>query len=187
VPAFHAGRVPSAACIIDLRSAAASLPRSFRLNPPIVVRAVEPADFPAWKPLWDGYNAFYGRHGPTALPEQITQTTWTRFFDAGEPVHALVAECAGELLGLTHYLYHRSTIQVGLSCYLQDLYTVEAARGRGVGRALIQAVYDRARQEGSPRVYWQTHESNAVAMQLYDKLAERSGFVVYRRMLQGGQ
>jgi GNAT superfamily N-acetyltransferase len=98
-------------------------------------------------------------------------------------MHALVAESSGELLGLTHYLYHRSTIQVAPSCYLQDLFTVAAARGRGVGRALIYAVYEQAKAAGSPRVYWQTHETNKTAMRLYDGVAERSGFVVYRKML----
>lgn len=147
----------------------------------VAVRPLRASDYAAWKPLWDGYNAFYGRSGPTALPDNITQTTWARFFDESEPVHALVAESGGEVLGLAHYLFHRSTIHIGLNCYLQDLFTVEAARGRGVGRALIEAVYERAQQAGSPRVYWQTHHTNATAMRLYDQVAEPSGFVVYRR------
>jgi GNAT superfamily N-acetyltransferase len=149
----------------------------------IEARPVRPDDFPQWRVLWDGYNAFYGRSGETALAPEITAMTWSRFFDAYEPMHALVAESAGTLLGLTHYLYHRSTIQIAPSCYLQDLFTVEAARGRGVGRALIQAVYERAKAAGSPRVYWQTLETNATAMRLYDQVAEKSGFVVYRKML----
>nr|WP_210427775.1 GNAT family N-acetyltransferase [Dyella sp. SG609] len=132
--------------------------------------------------MWDGYNAFYGRSGPTALPEEITRTTWERFFDEGEPVHALVAESGGALLGLAHYLFHRNTTAIGLNCYLQDLFTAEAARGRGVGKALIEAVYAQARQAGSPRVYWHTHHTNATAMRLYDQVAEHSGFVVYRKL-----
>lgn len=151
--------------------------------PAVTVRSVAPADYPAWLVLWEGYNAFYGRHGATALPAAITAMTWSRFFDAYEPVHALVAEADGQLLGLAHYLFHRSTIRIEPSCYLQDLFTVSEARGRGVGRALIEAVYDRAQSAGCSRVYWQTHESNATAMALYDRLAERSGFVVYRREL----
>jgi GNAT superfamily N-acetyltransferase len=97
-------------------------------------------------------------------------------------VHGLVAESGGELLGLTHYLFHRSTTAIAQSCYLQDLFTSEAARGKGVGRALINGVYERAKLAGSPRVYWQTHETNRTAMQLYDKVAEHSGFVVYRKL-----
>ena len=98
-------------------------------------------------------------------------------------MHALVAEGASGLLGLTHYLFHRSTTQIAPTCYLQDLFTVEAARGKGVARALINEVYSRAKKAGAPRVYWQTHETNATAMMLYDKVAEKSGFVVYRKML----
>jgi GNAT superfamily N-acetyltransferase len=148
----------------------------------IIIRPVTRQDYDQWLPLWAGYNAFYGRSGPTALSPDITRTTWARFFDAYEPVHALVAEANGQLLGLTHYLFHRSTTAIDPSCYLQDLFTTEAARGKGVGRALIEGVYDRARQAGCPRVYWQTHETNQTAMQLYDKVAERSGFVVYRKL-----
>ena len=148
----------------------------------LTIRPVSRQDYDRWLPLWDGYNAFYGRSGPTALAPDITRTTWDRFFDAYEPVHALVAESGGALLGLTHYLYHRSTTAIAPSCYLQDLFTTEAARGKGVGRALIQGVTDRAQAAGCPRVYWQTHETNQTAMQLYDKVAERSGFVVYRKL-----
>ena len=85
-------------------------------------------------------------------------------------------KAAAQLLGLTHYLFHRSTTSIEPTCYLQDLFTNEAARGKGVGRALINGVYEQARLAGSPRVYWQTHETNRTAMQLYDKVAERSGF-----------
>lgn len=149
------------------------------------IRPVKHQDFDAWLPLWNGYNAFYGRTGPTALPETITQTTWSRFFDAYEPVHAQVAEHEGKLIGLAHYLFHRSTIQIEPSCYLQDLFTDESARGMGVGRALIEAVYRVAAEAGCRRVYWHTHETNAAAMQLYDNVAEKSGFLVYRKSLAG--
>ena len=149
----------------------------------LIIRAVTRGDYDQWLPLWDGYNAFYGRSGPTALAPEITAMTWQRFFDAYEPVHALVAENGGRLLGLTHYLFHRSTTAIAPLCYLQDLFTSEAARGKGVGRALISGVYDAARRAGSPRVYWQTHETNLVAQELYNKVAERSGFIVYRKAI----
>lgn len=147
------------------------------------IRPVTRRDHDQWLALWEGYNAFYGRAGASALSADITRMTWARFFDAYEPVHCLVAESNDRLLGLTHYIFHRSTTAIAPSCYLQDLFTSEAARGKGVGRALINAVYEQARLAGSPRVYWQTHETNRTAMQLYDKVAERSGFVVYRKML----
>jgi GNAT superfamily N-acetyltransferase len=146
----------------------------------IEVRPVRGDDFQAWQKLWDGYNAFYGRSGETALPLKVTETTWSRFFDSHERMHALVAVEAGIVLGLAHFLFHRSTIQLAPTCYLQDLFTWHSARGKGIGRALILAVYARAKTAGSPRVYWQTHETNAVAMKLYDQVAERSGFLVYR-------
>jgi GNAT superfamily N-acetyltransferase len=151
------------------------------LSEPVEVRAVQHADYPDWKQLWDGYNAFYGRLGDSALAPDITLMTWSRFFDAYEPVHALVAEVAGGIVGLAHFLYHRSTIQVAPTCYLSDLFTADTVRGRGVGRALISAVYEHAKLAGSSRVYWPTHETNLVAMRLYDQLAERSGFLVYRK------
>ncbi|MGH6805942.1 MAG: GNAT family N-acetyltransferase [Ensifer adhaerens] len=147
------------------------------------IRPIVRGDYEQWLPLWDGYNAFYGRSGTTALDPAITAMTWSRFFDGYEPMHALVAESEGRLVGLTHYLFHRSTTSIGPNCYLQDLFTSEAARGKGVGAALIEAVYEAARKAGSPRVYWQTHETNETAMKLYDKVAERSGFIVYRKMV----
>ena len=148
-----------------------------------VIRPVPAEDFAAWIVLWDGYNAFYGREGATVLPREITQMTWSRFFDAYEPVHAVVAESSRGLVGLAHYLFHRSTIQIQPSSYMQDLSTSDAARGKGVGPALTAAAYERARSAGAKRVYWQTHETNTVAMRLYAKVAERSGCVVDRKAL----
>ena len=145
------------------------------------IRAVQSTDYAQWLPLWEGYNAFYGRSGPTALPGGITTLTWARFFDAGEPMHALVAVRGGTLLGLAHYLFHRSTIHAAQLCYLQDLFTAPAARGGGVGGALIEAVCEAARAAQAERVYWHTHESNHAARRLYDRVAERSGFIVYRK------
>jgi len=151
----------------------------------LIVRSIAPADRAAWAPLWDGYNAFYGRAGPTALAPEITDVLWQRLFDASEPVYALVAEDAGRLLGLAHFLFHRSTTRIEPVCYLQDLFTVSEARGRGVGRALIESVYARARDAGAKRVYWQTREDNATARRLYDQVARHHGFVVYAHELVG--
>jgi Acetyltransferases len=145
------------------------------------VRFVRPSDFDGWLPLWDGYNAFYGRSGPTALDPAVTRTTWARFFDPYEPVHGLVAEREGRIVGLAHYLLHRSTSAIEPRLYLQDLFTAADARGGGIGRALIDAVCDRAREMAIARIYWNTHETNAVARRLYDKVAENSGFLMYRK------
>ena len=150
-----------------------------QMSTTIEVRKIQESDRAAWVPLWDGYNAFYGRTGPTALDPEISNTTWQRFFDPNEPVFALVAESNGEILGITHYLFHRSTIRIEQMCYLQDLFTAPEARGRGVGRALIQAVYAHAKASGAKRVYWQTHETNSAGRLLYDKVAKHYGFIVY--------
>jgi len=146
---------------------------------PLTVRPIEPRDRAGWQPLWKGYQAFY----KTDIPAAVTETTFARFFDPSEPVHAFVAERDGRIVGIVHYIFHRSTWTEGPYCYLQDLFTVEEARGLGVGRALIEAVYARAREEGAARVYWLTQETNTVAMRLYDKIADKSGFVQYRKAL----
>ena len=145
------------------------------------VRPVTQNDHAAWRPLWDGYNAFYGRHGATALAEHVTQTTWQRFLDPEEPMFALVAEDEGQLVGLAHCVIHRSMTRVEPVCYLSDRFTLESRRGRGIGRLLIEAVYEQAKSAGASRVYWQTHESNAAGRLLYDKVAKHLGFIVYAR------
>jgi GNAT superfamily N-acetyltransferase len=145
----------------------------------ILVRPIQEHDRPAWMPLWDGYNAFYGRSGETARSVEITEMTWRRFFDPSEPVYALVAEDEGKVVGLAHYLFHRSTTKIELICYLQDLFTSPAERGRGIGRALIEGLYEQARGAGIRRVYWQTQESNVAGRLLYDKVAKHLGFIVY--------
>jgi len=151
-----------------------------RRVPKTLVRPIARDDRAEWDKLWRGYNDFYERTIPTA----VTDATWSRFFDADEPMHALVAESGGQLVGLVHFIFHRSTSLDGPTCYLQDLFTAPKARGGGVGRALIEAVYERAREGGAGRVYWHTHETNATAMRLYDKVAEKTGFVVYAKDLR---
>jgi GNAT superfamily N-acetyltransferase len=145
----------------------------------LVIRPPVGADHATWLPLWQGYNAFYGREGSTALDPRITETTWQRFLDPAEPVFALVAERHGLLIGLVHFLYHRSTTRIELTCYLQDLFTGPAARGQGIGRRLIEAVYTTAREAGIHRIYWQTHHTNAAGRRLYDTVAKHQGFIVY--------
>jgi GNAT superfamily N-acetyltransferase len=147
------------------------------------IRAIRHADYDGWRALWDGYNAFYGRSGAAALPEPITQATWQRFFETAEPVHALVAERQGRVVGLAHYLYHRSTTRLRDVCYLQDLFTVAELRGIGIGRQLIDGVYAAARAAGCARVYWQTQVTNHPGRALYDKVAQHHDFIVYSHEL----
>lgn len=147
------------------------------------IRPIRRTDYEEWRPLWDGYNAFYGRSGATALADEITHATWERFFDTSEPVHAIVAQEEGRVVGLVHYLYHRSTTRLHDVCYLQDLFTAPGLRGLGIGRRLIQAVCDAARAVGCSRVYWQTQVTNQAGRALYDKVAEHRGFIVYTHEL----
>lgn len=145
-----------------------------------MIRALEARDEAAWRALFAGYNAFYGR---PAFPDEITAVTWQRLLDPDERMHALVAEHDGSVVGIAHFLFHRSTTAIADVCYLQDLFVADAVRGRGHARALIEATRDRARLAGASRLYWQTHESNAAARRLYDSLAEHAGFIVYRAAL----
>lgn len=144
-----------------------------------LVRPIRRDDYAGWRPLWDGYNAFYGRSGETALDERVTAQTWKWFFDERSAVHAFVAENESRVVGMVHFLFHRSTSRLADVCYLQDLFTDESCRGRGVGRALIQRVLNTAKERGSSRVYWHTQTTNAAGRALYDQLAEHRGVIVY--------
>ena len=139
------------------------------------IRADERAE---WESLWQNYQAFY----KVVIPDQTTAVTWARLHDPAEAMGVLGAYMNGRLCGIVHYLFHRSCWTTGDYCYLQDLFVAEGARNLGVGRALILAVEDRARAAGASRVYWLTHETNADARVLYDRLAERSGFIQYRKL-----
>ena len=146
--------------------------------PRITIRALRPDERAAWEPLWQGYLKFY----KASVKPEVTDTTWVRLHDPHEPMHVLGAFAAGKLVGIVHYIFHRSTWTIGNYCYLQDLFTAPEARGKGAGRALIEAVYERARQAGASRVYWLTQEDNETARALYDKLADYPGFVQYRKL-----
>ena len=149
------------------------------MDPRLVVRALRPDERRSWEPLWQGYLAFY----KAAVAPEVTETTWGRLHDPAEPMSVLGAFIDGTLVGIVHYLFHRSTWTIGNYCYLQDLFTAPEARGQGAGRALIEAVYDRAEVAGASRVYWLTQETNATARALYDTLADRPGFIQYRHLV----
>ena len=144
----------------------------------IEVRPLRADERGQWEPLWRGYLDFY----KTALPKATYDATWARLNDPNEPMWLLGGYVEGRLLGIVHYLYHRSCWTIGDYCYLQDLFVAKEARKLGLGRALIEAVYREARAAGASRVYWLTHESNATARALYDQLADRPCFIQYRRI-----
>jgi len=144
----------------------------------VVIRALRADERAAWEPLWLGYLEFY----KTAVPAATTDTTWRRFHDDAEPMYVLGAYVDGKLTGIVHFLYHRSCWTTGDYCYLQDLFVTKDARGHGVGRKLIEAVYEKAKAAGASRVHWLTQFENARAQILYDDVADRSGFMQYRKI-----
>ena len=154
-------------------------PHSPQANPGSI-RAPGSTDHDGWLLLWKGYQAFY----QVVIPDDVSQVTWSRLLNPAEPMHAALAfDDANRALGLVHWLTHRSTWTTHDSCYLQDLFVASEARGRGIGRRLIEHVYQQATVAGCARVYWLTHETNTTAMTLYDRMADRTGFVQYRRNL----
>lgn len=143
-------------------------------TPPLVtVNSLRPDDHAAWLRLAQGYKTFY----QTTLPEATYEHTWQRLLQA-QAVHGLAARVNGQLVGITHYLFHASNWSADV-CYLQDLFVDEAARGQGVARALIEQVAQRAREHGAPRLYWLTHQTNDRARRLYDRVASHQGFIRY--------
>ncbi|MGB5902128.1 MAG: GNAT family N-acetyltransferase [Xanthobacteraceae bacterium] len=145
----------------------------------VVVKPVGQDERAAWEPLWAGYLTFY----KTSVPASTSDVTWSRFHDPAEPMYLLGAYVDGKLTGIVQYLFHRSTWTPGNYCYLQDLFVDDSARGLGLGRALIEAVYAKAKEAGASRVHWLTHETNAQARILYDQVAEHPGFIQYRKIL----
>ena len=137
-------------------------------------------DFAAWKPLAVGYKTFY----KTAITDDELAAAWQRFHDPCVPIFALGAFDKNRLMGIAHYLHHTGCWTTKPVFYLQDLFVSIEGRGNGVGRALIEAIYQEAAARGAERVYWQTHETNETAMALYNQVAEKSGFVVYRKLLK---
>lgn len=145
----------------------------------VVIRPLRVDERAAWEPLWAGYLKFY----KATVPAATTDVTWQRFHDDAEPMYVLGAHVDGQLTGIVHFLYHRSCWTTGDYCYLQDLFVNEDARGHGVGRKLIEAVYEKAKAAGASRVHWLTQFENARAQILYDEVADRSGFMQYRKIL----
>ena len=143
------------------------------------IRIATEADFSQWLLLWKGYQVFY----KADIDESTTETTWSRFHNVAEPMHCAVAEVEGHLIGMVHYIQHRSCWTTGDYIYLQDLFVKSDFRAKGVGRALIQHVYAAAADAGASRVYWLTHNSNSDAMLLYDRIADKTGFIQYRKLI----
>lgn len=146
---------------------------------PITLLVPISTDHDDWLALWRDYQTFY----KVDLAAEASRTTWARLLDPAEPMWAMLAYDGDRAVGLVHWIRHRSTWTAGDYVYLQDLFVASNDRGRGIGRKLIEHVYAAARDLGAARVHWLTHQSNETAMQLYDRIADRSGFVQYRKVL----
>lgn len=142
------------------------------------IRAVQADDYESWLRLWRGYQAFY----KVDISATTTSVTWSRLLDESEPMWGALALDQTRAAGMVHFIQHRSCWTEGDYCYLQDLFVAADARGRGWGRKLIEHVFEAAKARGCSRVYWLTHETNTDAMQLYDRIADRSGFIQYRKL-----
>jgi GNAT superfamily N-acetyltransferase len=141
------------------------------------IKPLSKDQYEEWYPLWQGYLTFY----ETSLPDEIAKNNWTRFFDDNEPVGAIGAFIDGKMVGFVHYIFHRTNWSLYSTCYLQDLYANPGVRGEGIGRALIEAVYTKAKEQGLEQVYWMTQNHNKTARKLYDKIADDHGFMVYEK------
>lgn len=145
----------------------------------VQILPVTAAHHDAWYPLWQAYLRFY----ETELADAISAETWKRFLDPAEPTNAALAWVDGKAVGMVHWIYHRTNWSVENACYLQDLYVDSKQRGGGIGRQLIEHVYATAKAAGCAKVHWLTHETNATAISLYEQVAERPGFIQFRKPL----
>ena len=144
----------------------------------VTIRPLEAKDETAWRALWTGYLEFYR----SSVPEAVYASTFARLLgDDAHDFHGMVAEQDGIVVGLVHYLFHRHCWRVENVCYLQDLYADPAVRGTGIGRKLIEAVYEAADQTGATAVYWLTQEDNTTGRQLYDRVGQQTNFIKYQR------
>jgi len=140
-------------------------------------RNLKEEDFPNWLELWKGYQSFY----KVEIKISVSEVTFKRLLNTDENMYCLVAEENGLLIGMVHYIYHRSTWTEGNYCYLQDLYVTPSERSKGLGRKLIECVYTEAVKNNISRVYWLTHETNYPGRSLYDDVADNAGFIQYRK------
>lgn len=145
----------------------------------VVIRPLHKDDEGEWRRLWTAYLAFY----ETALPEEVFATTFARLTGeaADGEYRGLLATLDGKPVGLAHYLFHRSCWTINSICYLQDLFADPQVRGSGIGRALIEGVYAKAKEAGSPEVYWMTQDFNSTARRLYDRIADKTPFIIYQK------
>ena len=142
----------------------------------VTIESAEQKDYASWLPLWINYQTFYR----TIISDEVTKLTWERFFTPSEPVYCAVAKYDGKIVGLVHYLFHRSTWAESNYCYLEDLFVSEDVRGQHIGKQLIEYVQQQTKKHHASRLYWHTHETNLRGQRLYDWVAKKSGMIEYR-------
>ena len=142
----------------------------------VTIESAEQKDYASWLPLWINYQTFYR----TIISDEVTKLTWERFFTPSEPVYCAVAKYDGKIVGLVHYLFHRSPWAESNYCYLEDLFVSEDVRGQHIGKQLIEHVQQQAKKHHASRLYWHTHETNLRGQRLYDWVAKKSGMIEYR-------
>lgn len=142
----------------------------------VTIESAEQKDYASWLPLWINYQTFYR----TIIPDKVTKLTWERFLTPSEPVYCAVAKYNGKIVGLVHYLFHRSTWAESNYCYLEDLFVSEDVRGQHIGKQLIEYVQQQAQKHHASRLYWHTHETNLRGQRLYDWVAKKSGMIEYQ-------
>ncbi|MBJ9515052.1 GNAT family N-acetyltransferase [Citrobacter portucalensis] len=142
----------------------------------VTIESAEQKDYASWLPLWINYQTFYR----TKISDEVTKLTWERFLTPSEPVYCAVAKYDGKIVGLVHYLFHRSTWAESNYCYLEDLFVSEEVRGQHIGKQLIEYVQQQAQKHHASRLYWHTHETNLRGQRLYDWVAQKSGMIEYR-------
>ncbi|GFM80657.1 N-acetyltransferase [Pseudomonas cichorii] len=145
----------------------------------VQIRPVTADDHGAWLPLWQAYLRFY----KTELADDVSDVTWQRILDPAETTNSALAWLDGKAVGMVNFIYHRSNWSIKNACYLQDLIVAPEQRGTGIGRQLIEHVYATAKANDCDKVHWLTHETNATAIQLYERIAERGGYIQFRKAL----
>lgn len=148
-------------------------------NQTVIVTPIEQKDYDQWLPYWQSYQEFY----EVELLDEVTETTWSRFFNTEIPVYCAVARENDRILGFVHYVFHDSTWAVKNYCYLEDLFVDPTTRGKNIGKKLIEYVREKAKERECDRLYWHTQETNKRAQRLYDWVAEKPGVIEYRMPL----
>jgi GNAT superfamily N-acetyltransferase len=146
------------------------------MNDRIEYRFVSLSDQADWLSLWNAYLTPYD----VDLPDDITSLTWRRFLDIDEPLHCISAYAEGRMVGFCTHVLHRSTWAKGHYCHLEDLFVSPSHRGFGIAQKLVELTHQAAKDHGCSRLYWVTQSTNEIAQRLYDKLAEKTGFIQYR-------